>query len=96
MTACVDDGSIQPAGAKSVKNRILVLIPLFACMSSLALAQQGGVREQGDRACGKDAQRLCRNVLNQGDTAVLQCFQSNKNKLSPPCAKFLRDVGQLQ
>jgi hypothetical protein len=53
-------------------------------------------REQGDRACGKDAQRLCRNVLNQGDTAVLQCFQSNKNKLSPPCAKFLRDVGQLQ
>ena len=79
-----------------MKNRILVLIPVFACMSSLALAQQDDPRVRGDRACRGDAQRLCRNVLNQGDMAVLQCFQNNRRRLSSTCAKFLREVGQLQ
>jgi hypothetical protein len=79
-----------------MKTRMLILIPVFACMSSPAFAQQGDLREQGDRACRGDARRLCRNVLGQGDMAVLQCFQMNRQKLSAPCAKFLREVGQLQ
>jgi hypothetical protein len=71
------------------------MVPVFACLSSPALAQDD-VRARGDRACSADARRLCRPVLNQGDMAVLQCFQMNRNRLSAPCAKFLREVGQLQ
>jgi len=78
-----------------VKKRIVVLVSLLACMSTVAFAQ-GDMREQGDRACKGDARRLCRPVLAQGDMAILQCFQVNRRRLSAPCARFLRSVGQLQ
>lgn len=46
------------------------------------------------RACHNDAQKLCRNVLNEGDFAVLACFQSQRHRLSAPCRGVLEKYGQ--
>lgn len=58
-------------------------------------AQSDPVREEGDRACGPDAKRFCRSVLNQGDFAILSCLQTNAPRLKPICQQFLRKQGQL-
>jgi hypothetical protein len=44
-------------------------------------------------ACRPDARRLCREYVGN-DSAVLACFQQNREKLSPPCAAVLRRYGQ--
>lgn len=67
---------------------------LLTVTPSLALAQDD-VRAKGDRACNRDATKLCRKVLDQGDFAILACFQQNQTKLSSPCRKFLEEQGQL-
>jgi hypothetical protein len=78
-----------------VKKLIPIVVSVVACLSSAAFAQED-MRARGDRLCQNDARRLCRAVLSQGDMAILQCFQTNKRRLSVGCAKFLREVGQLQ
>ena len=60
-----------------------------------ASAQQQSDRQRGDRVCRNDATRLCRAVLEQGDFAILACFQQNARRLSRPCRDFLREMGQL-
>lgn len=59
-------------------------------------AAQDDVRVQGAKACGGDADRLCKHVLNQGDMVMLKCFQNRKTKLSRSCHAFLKKVGQLK
>lgn len=76
-------------------RKTLLMGLLLALGPSLAFAQDH-VRIQGDRACGRDATRLCKRVLDQGDFAILACFQQNQTKLTASCRKFLRDQGQLQ
>ena len=56
---------------------------------------QDDARKRGDQACRGDATRLCRKVLDQGDMAILACFQQNQTRLSGPCRKFLQEQGQL-
>lgn len=51
-------------------------------------------RAEGERACSPDARKFCRNVLNQGDMAVLSCFQQNRASISRACDTFLRKNGQ--
>jgi hypothetical protein len=46
------------------------------------------------RACSRDAQRFCRSVIDQGDLAVLACFQQNRAKISAACDQVLRSHGQ--
>jgi hypothetical protein len=46
-------------------------------------------------ACRSDAVKLCRHVLDRNDSMiVLQCFQSQRAKLSRPCAAVLQKYGQ--
>ena len=50
---------------------------LFAATAALTLlfvvAAQAQERQQQQDACGRDASRLCKAVLNNGDMAVLAC-----------------------
>jgi hypothetical protein len=57
---------------------------------------QEDARAEGARACGPDANRLCKHVLGQGDMIVLKCFKNRAAKLTPVCHAFLRKVGQLK
>ena len=47
---------------------------------------QDAAREEGKKACGGDADRLCKHVLGQGEMIVLKCFQNRRTKLSRPPA----------
>ena len=74
---------------KFVFGALIMLIPTFS-------EAQDDVRQRGDRACKTDVNRLCKQMFAGGDMAILQCLQTNRAKLSRPCATFLRDIGQLQ
>ena len=63
--------------------------------SSFGYAQDD-VRAEGAKACGKDADRLCKHVLGQGEMIVLKCFKNRRTKLAPTCHAFLTKVGQLK
>jgi Cysteine rich repeat len=80
---------------RGVMLRILMVGTVAAMLPTLSQAQDD-VRQRGDRACKTDVNRLCKQVLAQGDMAILQCLQINKVKLSRPCSTFLKDIGQLQ
>jgi len=75
-------------------KRVLILTVLMSLAPSLSFAQ-GDTRERGEKACGNDAKRLCRKVLQDGDGVVLNCLQSSADKLSKACRKFLEEQGQL-
>lgn len=68
---------------------------MMLAASSFGYAQDD-VRAQGAKACGPDANRLCKHVLEQGDMVMLKCFQNRRTKLSPACRGFLTKVGQLK
>ena len=57
---------------------------------------QDDMRAEGAKACGKDADRLCKHVLGQGEMIVLKCFKNRSTKLSRGCHAFLTQVGQLK
>ena len=57
---------------------------------------QDNVRAEGAKACGPDATRLCKHVLEQGDMVMLKCFQNRAAKLAPSCRAFLTKVGQAE
>jgi hypothetical protein len=77
-----------------MSKRFLIAAVLIS-FASPALAQQSD-RERGDRACRTDAVKLCKKVLDQGDFAVLGCFQQNSKRLTKSCRTFLVEMGQLQ
>ena len=72
---------------------------LFAATAALtllfAVGAQAQQRQQEQDACGRDASRLCKAVLNNGDMAILACLKENRTKLRAPCAKMLQEKGQL-
>jgi len=68
-------------------SRILFVLPLVLVASS-ALAQQG------DDACARDVSRLCRAVMNEGETAVLSCLKQHRARLSRACERVLTENGQ--
>jgi hypothetical protein len=74
-------------------SRFLSLSALLLALStSQALAQS---RQQQEDACGRDAARHCKAVLNNGDYAVLECLKANRAKLRPVCVSLLQQRGQL-
>ncbi len=76
-------------------KRILILGALVTMVPTMSVAQPDPQRQRGEEACGGDARRFCRKVLDQGDMTVLQCLQTNEKKLSKSCRKMLEDNGQL-
>ncbi len=73
----------------------LILVFAFVCTGlSLALAQGGHPgTPQEQQACSRDASRFCRKLLGD-DTAVQQCLQQNRQKLSSACLKVFQSHGQ--
>ena len=56
-------------------------------------AQTG--QQQGHDVCRRDAIRLCKPVLAQGNMAVLGCFRSHAGGLSRGCRALLQSYGQI-
>jgi hypothetical protein len=69
---------------------LIVSAAVFAAGS--ALAQD---RAQSESACGRDASRVCKKVINDGDSAILNCLKENRSRLRPVCVKHLQQHGQL-
>ena len=67
---------------------ILLSIPV----STGALAHSG--TDQEEKACTRDVQRICRNLMDQGDLTILACLKENRPKLSPACRQVLVSHGQ--
>ena len=68
-----------------------LLLALLISSSGHALAQSGA---QDDRqSCSRDANRLCRQQLADGDGAVQQCLTQNRSKLSQSCRKVFEKHG---
>ena len=75
-------------------RKLLLAITLSSLsLSTAAFAQSMGTPQE-QAACSRDAQRFCRNVLGQGDMAVLACFQQVRAKISRACDAVLRSHGQ--
>ena len=70
-------------------------VGMMLASSSFGYAQDN-VRAEGAKACGPDANRLCKHVLEQGDMVMLKCFQNRAAKLAPSCRAFLTKVGRLK
>jgi hypothetical protein len=69
-----------------MKNLLLV-VSLLLIGTSACLAQGGHMgTPQEQKACSRDASRFCRKQLGD-DTAVQQCLQQNRTKLSSACQK---------
>jgi hypothetical protein len=74
-----------------MRQLILAVIGLLiGTSSSLAQGHMGTPREQ--QACTRDAQRLCRRQLGD-DSAVQQCLQENRTKLSKSCQRVFQSHG---
>jgi hypothetical protein len=43
--------------------------------------------------CSRDASRLCRKQLADGDNAVQQCLQQHRERLGAACRKAFQDHG---
>jgi len=80
-------------------TRMLLTLAFALAFASAASAQaaqqQQSMRDRGERLCGDDAIRLCKDVIRRGDFAVLACFQDNVRRLSQPCRDFLVDGGHI-
>ena len=73
-------------------NRIVLLaISALVLGCCNARAETGTPQEHG--ACSRDASRLCRKQLADGDNAVQQCLQQNRNRLSQACLKAFQNHG---
>ena len=77
-------------------RKLLLVITLSSLSLSTAASAQGMMRgtPEEQRACTRDAQRFCREVIAQGDLAVLGCFQQNRARISAACDAVLRSHGQ--
>ena len=78
-----------------MRKLLLALTLLSIPLSSQAFAQQqrsGTAEEQ--KACTRDVQKLCRNVMDQGDLVVLSCLKENRPKISKACNDVLVSHGQ--
>jgi hypothetical protein len=60
-----------------------VILASACAMMALANAQDTRARQQ--QACSRDVSRHCRKQMNDGDMAIYQCLQQNRERLSPAC-----------
>jgi hypothetical protein len=73
--------------------RVLAVFALLLTSNvTLAFAQGHMGTPEEQKACSRDAQRFCRQQLNN-DFAVQQCLQQNRTRLSKPCQKVFESHG---
>jgi hypothetical protein len=80
-----------------MRRYFFALTLLSLSLSDAALAQQsqqgrGTAEEQ--KACTRDVQKHCREVIDQGDFTILACLKENRAKISPGCDQVLKSHGQ--
>jgi hypothetical protein len=74
-----------------MRKILLIGISALVLDSSMAYAQKGTPEEQS--ACSRDASRLCRKQMAEGDYAVQQCLQSNRERLGRSCRRVFQAHG---
>ena len=73
--------------------RQIVLAAIALLIGASSLSAQGHMgTPQEQQACSRDAQRFCRKQLGD-DSAVQQCLQQNRTKLSSNCQKVFQSHG---
>ena len=72
------------AGGLSFVGVVFVAVALLA-----APAKAQDVRAVQQRACGHDVSRHCRRYIREGDMAVYQCLQANREHLSASCRRIV-------
>jgi len=70
----------------------VLIVSVAVLAAGVAQAQD---RAQSESACGRDASRVCKKVINDGDMAILGCLKENRARLRPACLKHLQEHGQL-
>jgi hypothetical protein len=71
---------------------LVALFLLYVSISVSALAHSG--TDEEEKACIRDVQRFCRELMDQGDFTILACLKENRPKLSPACRYVLVSHGQ--
>jgi hypothetical protein len=73
----------------------LILVFAFVCTGMSWASAQGGHlgTPQEQQACSRDSSRFCRKQLGD-DSAVQQCLQQNRQRLSSACQKVFQSHGQ--
>jgi hypothetical protein len=78
---------------ESMSRAALIAIAALILGCCNALAETGNGSPQERTACSRDASRLCRKQLADGDAAVQQCLQQNREQLGRACRKAFQDHG---
>ena len=73
-----------------MRQVVLALLLVFGPISTASAQHSGTPQEQ--RACSRDASRLCRQELGN-DWAVQQCLQQNRARLSRSCSGVFASHG---
>ena len=73
-------------------RKLVVIALLLALDDSTSLAQGHMGTPQEQKACSRDASRLCRKQLGN-DMAVQQCLQQNRSRLGSACRKVFESHG---
>jgi hypothetical protein len=76
-----------------MRKFLLALTLLSLSSTAFAQAQRSGTDEE-QKACTRDVQKHCRDVIDQGDFTILACLQQNRPKLSEACAQVLKNHNQ--
>jgi hypothetical protein len=81
------------AGRRNATLKLVLALAGAITLMAPAMAQD--TRNEGERACGGDASRLCRKVLKEDSMVILSCLKSNADRLHSRCRKYLQSQGQL-
>jgi hypothetical protein len=95
MNGGLSTGSLKSSEIRRRNMMYKFLVAFFLLcvpVSMSAFAHSGTDQEQ--RACTRDVQRFCRQLLDQGDLTILACLKENRPKLSPACRYVLVSHGQ--
>lgn len=76
-----------------MRKFLLALTLLSASFSTAAVAQGSGTPEE-QKACTRDVQKFCREVIDQGDLTILACLKENRSKISAACQQVLKNNNQ--
>jgi hypothetical protein len=71
--------------------RILFVLLALAVVPSLAMPAASA---QSRDACARDVSRLCRSVMNDGDSAILACLKQHRSRVGRACDKVMTENGQ--
>ena len=71
----------------------VVSLAISVLMLGCCCAQAETGTPQERSACSRDASRLCRKQMSDGDSAVQQCLQQHREQLGHACRKLFQDHG---